>query len=153
MAFVTSLPDKPAMGTTPVLDTKHHRWLPALVAPLKIYPHTLACVDTATGRFAQATGASTVLFDGIVEQDFAVTYDVAADKTQQVRIDRPLKIRIAITDNCTDADLLKKVYIVPNRDDAVTKTVPGSGNVTAIGTIDYVHSANDVTVKLSYQTL
>ena len=141
------------MGTTPVTDTKRLRWLPALASPLKIFPHTLACVDTATGRFAQPTGAATVLFDGIVEQDFAVTYDVAADKTQQVRIDRPLAIRIAITDNCTDADLLKNVYIVPNSDASVTKTVPGSGNVSPIGTIDYVHSANDVTIKLSYQTL
>lgn len=153
MAFATSLPSNPVMGTTPITDTKRIRWLPALVAPLKIYPHTLAGVNTVTGRFAQLTGASTILFDGIVEQDFAQTYDIGADKTQSVRIDRPLSIRIAITDTCTDADLLKKVYIVPNSDSSVTKTVPGSGNVAAIGTIDYVHGPNDVTIKLIYQTL
>lgn len=150
MAFVTTVPNT---TTTPVGDTKRLRWLPLLASSLTLYPNTLAGVDTATGRFAQLSGASTILFDGVVAQDFQVKYDAAADKTQQVRIDRPYMIRIKITDTVTDADLLKKVYIVPNRDDAVTKTVPGTGNVTNIGTIDYVHGPNEVTIRANYQTL
>lgn len=150
MAFTTSLP---AVTTTPNTDTKRLRWLPALAAPLRLFPNTLACVDTATGRFAQPTGAATVLFDGVVAQDFSIEYPIGADKTQQVRIDRPGAIRIKITDTVTDADLLKKVYLVANRDDAVTKTVPGSGNVANIGTIDFVHGPNEVTIRPNYQTL
>lgn len=150
MAFSTSLP---TTRTAAITDTLRVRWLPLLAAQLQLFPNTLACVDTATGRFSQPTGAATVLLDGVVAQDFNLKYDAGPDKTQQVRIDRPAFLRIKITDNVTDADLLKKVYIVPNRDDAVTKTVPGAGNVTYIGVIDYVHGTNDVTIRMAYQSL
>jgi hypothetical protein len=139
---------------TPVTEEKVHRWLPALAADFKVQPGALCCVDTATGFFAKPTGAATVLFDGIVDQDFTMTYDSGTPaKSVFVRVRKPGRIRVKTLANVTDADLLKKVYIVPNDDSTVTLTVPGAGNVGPIGIIDYVHGARDVTIRPIYQTL
>ena len=137
---------------TPVTEEKVYRWLPAILTPTKFQTHALCAIDTATGLFSPLTGASGVLFDGIVDEDLAVARDPGPAFTQRILVRKPGRIKVKILNPVVAADLLKKVYVVPNDDSTVQLNVPVLGNNQTIGTIDTILGPNLVVIRPIYQT-
>ncbi len=148
MPLATSKPQIEILNETPI--DQHYRNLPALVADLKLFPHTFAGIAIGTGLFAKFDGsAANTFFDGVVDIDLPTTFDAGTPaKGGQVRVSRPRRMTVPVpAGGVVDADLKKPVYAVSGSDYEVQLTVPGAGFIDPIGYIEEVLSANRVVIR------